>query len=203
VVDIVGSSESGRQGVARGTGPARFTLPPTATVLAEDRSRVLGPDDGSEVGWLAATGPIPRGYLGDEAKTTATFPVVGGIRYVVAGDRARWTPDGLELLGRDSVCINTGGEKVFAEEVEEAVKAHPAVFDAIVVGRPSERWGEEVVAVVAVRPGADADDDAIRGSVAAHLARYKLPKAIVRVDEVRRTASGKPDYAWARSIAGA
>ena len=198
IVDIVGSSESGRQGMARGTGAARFDRAPASAVLSADRSRALQPGE-DETGWLAATGPIPRGYLGDEAKTMATFPVVGGVRYVVAGDRARLLADGtVELLGRDSVTINTGGEKVFAEEVEVAVKAHPAVLDAVVVGRPSERWGQEVVAVVTLRDGSPVTDDELRDTAALHLARYKLPKAIVRVPMVQRTASGKPDYAWAR-----
>jgi fatty-acyl-CoA synthase len=120
----------------------------------------------------------------------------------VAGDRARLLADGsVELLGRDSVTINTGGEKVYAEEVEAAVKSHPAVLDAIVVGRPHERWGQEVVAVVALRPGVAVDDEDLRAAAAAGLARYKLPKAYVRVAQVQRTASGKADYAWARIIA--
>jgi acyl-CoA synthetase (AMP-forming)/AMP-acid ligase II len=202
IVDIVGSSESGRQGIARGTGPARFRLPATATVLDDSRSRVLAPGEEGE-GWLAATGPIPRGYLGDPARTQATFPVLDGVRYVVAGDRARVRADGgVELLGRDAATINTGGEKVFAEEVESALKAHPAVLDAVVVGRPSPRWGQEVVAVVALRAGTDVSDAELRATAGGELARYKLPKAFVRVEAVQRTASGKADYGWARGIAG-
>lgn len=201
VVDIVGSSESGRQGVARGSGPTRFRPAPSSVVLDDARGRVLGVGDTGEVGWLAATGPIPRGYLGDEAKTAATFPTVDGVRYVVAGDRARLTGEGIELLGRDSVTITTGGEKVFAEEVEEVVRSHPAVFDAVVVGRPSPRWGQEVVAVIALRSGAEVSDEELRHAAALRLARYKLPKAVVRVEAVQRTASGKPDYAWARRVA--
>lgn len=120
----------------------------------------------------------------------------------MAGDRARRRADGsLELLGRDAATINTGGEKVFAEEVEVALKAHAGVLDAVVVGRPSERWGSEVVAVVALRAGADPTDDELREAAAATLARYKLPKAFVRVGAVQRTASGKADYSWARSVA--
>jgi acyl-CoA synthetase (AMP-forming)/AMP-acid ligase II len=110
---------------------------------------------------------------------------------------------GLELHGRDSVTINTGGEKVFAEEVEQALKRHPAVFDAIVVGRPSERWGQEVVGVVQLRPDAPAPtDDDLRAAAGAHVARYKLPKAFVRVERVERSPSGKPDYRWAAAAAG-
>ncbi len=121
----------------------------------------------------------------------------------MAGDRARLQADGgIELHGRDSVTINTGGEKVFAEEVEEALKRHPAVFDAVVVGRPSERWGQEVVGVVQLRPdNADPSDDDLRAAAAPHLARYKLPKAFVRVPEVERSPSGKPDYRWAAAVA--
>src|SRR5690606_18270837 len=125
----------------------RFDPSPTSAVVSEDRTRILSPGD-QELGWLTQTGRVPLGYLGDPEKTQATFPVIDGRRHAVPGDRARVLADGsIELHGRDSVTINTGGEKVFAEEVEVAVKAHPAVFDCLVVGRPSERWGQEVVAV--------------------------------------------------------
>ena len=208
IVDVLGSSESGRQGVrtsdagqvASGDG---FERSPTAVVLSEDRARALEAGD-PELGWLAQTGRVPLGYLGDPAKTTATFPVIDGRRCAVAGDRARLLGDGtIELHGRDSVTINTGGEKVFAEEVEQVLKHHPAVFDALVVGRPSERWGQEVVAVVALREGADVDDDELRRTAHAHLAGYKVPKAFVRVTHVERSPSGKPDYAWARNAVDA
>jgi len=203
IVDIVGSSESGRQGIGTGTATGAFEPSPTACVLSEDRTRRLAPGD-PEIGWLAQTGRIPRGYLGDRAKTEQTFPVIDGVRYVVAGDRARVRADGrIELLGRDSVTINTGGEKVFAEEVELALKHHPAVYDALVVGRPSERWGQQVVAVVHLRDGEHVTDDELLATAAEHLARYKLPKAIVRVEHVERSASGKPDYGWARGVASA
>jgi fatty-acyl-CoA synthase len=145
---------------------------------------------------------VPLGYLGDPAKTESTFPEIAGERYAVAGDRARWLPDGtIELLGRDSVCINTGGEKVFAEEVETAIKTHPDVYDAVVCGRPSDRWGEEVVAIVATRGGADPSDSDLLGAAGDHIAHYKLPKEIVRVDSVLRSPSGKADYRWARARA--
>ncbi len=106
----------------------------------------------------------------------------------------------VELHGRDSVTINTGGEKVFAEEVEQALKRHPAVFDTVVVGRASERWGQEVVAVVQLRPDAAPSDDELREAAAPHLARYKLPKGFVRVPVIERSPSGKPDYRWAASV---
>jgi fatty-acyl-CoA synthase len=202
IVDIVGSSESGRLGVETGTSTGSFDPSPTACVLSEDRTRRLAPG-ATEVGWLAQTGRMPRGYLGDREKTERTFPTIDGVRYVVAGDRARLLVDGrIELLGRESVTINTGGEKVFAEEVELALKHHPAVYDALVVGRPSDKWGQEVVAVVRFRDEhLDTDDADLVGMAAEHVARYKLPKAIVRVDHVERSASGKPDYAWARAVA--
>jgi fatty-acyl-CoA synthase len=205
IVDVLGSTESGRQGVSqvrRGDDPAAtFDRSSTAVVLDEDLERRLEPGS-QQLGWLAQTGRVPLGYLGDPDKSAATFPVVDGVRHAVPGDRARLLADGtIELHGRDSVCINTGGEKVFAEEVETAVKAHPAVFDAVVCGRPSERWGEEVVAIVALRAGASVDDEELRRTAGEHLARYKLPRAVVRVDRVERAPSGKADYRWARAQA--
>jgi fatty-acyl-CoA synthase len=205
IVDVLGSSETGRQAVAttsaeRPGGAGRFVPAATAAVLSEDRSRVIAPDDGT-VGWLGQGGRVPRGYLGDPEKTAATFPRIDGTTWAVAGDRARWRPDGsIELLGRESVTINTGGEKVFAEEVEQALKAHPAVFDVLVVGRPSERWGQEVTAVVAVRPGRTVTLEDLREVGGRHLARYKLPRVLLTVDAVQRSPSGKPDYAWAREL---
>ena len=207
IVDVLGSSESGRQAVSNvgadeAAQPTRFVPGPDTAILDEDRVRLVDPHD-DHTGWLVKTGAIPRGYLGDEAKTRATFPVVDGRRWSVPGDRARWQPDGsIELLGRDSVTINTGGEKVFAEEVEQALKHHPAVYDALVVGRPSERWGQEVVAVVATRDGTTLDLDDLREVAGRHLAAYKLPKAVVVRDQVVRSPSGKPDYAWAREQVG-
>jgi 3-oxocholest-4-en-26-oate---CoA ligase len=206
IVDVLGSTESGRQGVARSTvdAPARGFVPSsTAVVLASDRSRRLSPDD-NELGWLAQTGRVPLAYLGDPDKSAETFPVIEGIRHAVPGDRARLLADGsIELHGRDSVCINTGGEKVFAEEVETALKTHPAVLDAVVCGRPSERWGEEVVAIVELRPGARLTDQELRDAAGAHLARYKLPRAVIRLPGVVRSPSGKADYRWARAVAEA
>jgi acyl-CoA synthetase (AMP-forming)/AMP-acid ligase II len=207
IVDILGSSETGRHGLATtatdaDAEPGVFAPSDTTVVLDESRTRRLEPGDAGS-GWLAQRGRVPLGYLGDEAKTRATFPRIGGTVHAIAGDRARVRGDGrIELLGRDSVTINTGGEKVHAEEVEQALKAHPSVYDALVVGRPSERWGTEIVAVVAPDPTtSELDTDAIRAAAGEHLARYKLPKAFVVVDRVQRSASGKPDYAWARRVA--
>jgi acyl-CoA synthetase (AMP-forming)/AMP-acid ligase II len=201
IVDIVGSSEAGRQAVGTGTSTGAFEPSPTGCVLSDDRSRRLEPGD-REIGWLAQTGRMPRGYLGDREKTESTFSTIGGVRHVIAGDRARLMDDGrIELLGRESVTINTGGEKVFAEEVELALKHHPSVYDTLVVGRPSDRWGQEVVAVVRLRDDNRATDEELRATVAEHVARYKVPKAILRVDHIERSPSGKPDYAWARQVA--
>ena len=206
IVDVLGSTESGRQGLARsgaGGDERGFRPSTTSVVLDEAHTRRLAPGD-PEIGWLAQTGRVPLGYLGDPEKTAATFPVVEGARHAVPGDRARLLADGsIELHGRDSVCINTGGEKVFAEEVETAVKTHPAVLDAVVCGRPSERWGSEVVSIVQLRPGWNVDDDELRDAAARHLARYKLPRAFVRRDVIVRSPSGKADYRWAREQAGA
>jgi 3-oxocholest-4-en-26-oate---CoA ligase len=197
ILDLLGSSESGLQAVSADDGG--FRPEASTVVLSEDRTRLLGPGE-DEVGWLAQAGRVPLGYLGDPAKTAATFPVIDGVRYAVAGDRVRVRGDGeLDLLGRDSVTINTGGEKVFAEEVEQALADHPAVADVVVVGRPSGRWGSEVVAVLSTRPGAGRPpDDSLRDHCRRTLAGYKVPKAFCWVDRVVRSPAGKADYAWAR-----
>ncbi len=202
VVDLLGSSETGNQGTRSSSTSAEierdFERAPTTVVLSSDRSRVLGADD-DEWGWLAQSGRVPRGYLGDPLKSAETFPEVSGVRYAVAGDRVRPGPDDTFTFGgRDSVTINTGGEKVFAEEVEEALRAHRSVIDVTVVGCPDERWGQMVVAVVSL-DGQPSDDD-LRAA-ATTIAGYKLPRAFVRVDEVVRSPSGKPDYEWARRTA--
>ena len=144
---------------------------------------------------------MPLGYLGDAEKTERTFPTIEGIRYSVPGDRARLTADGvLELHGRDSVTINSGGEKIFAEEVEAALAHHPAVYDVIVTGRPSERWGNEVVAIVQFRQGERASTDELIAVSADHIARYKVPKDIIIVDRIERSPAGKADYRWAQKL---
>ncbi len=154
------------------------------------------------MGWLAQRGYIPLGYKGDAAKTATTFPVINGVRYAVPGDRARHRDDGrIELLGRDSVTINSGGEKIFVEEVETAIASHPAVIDVVVTGRPSERWGQEVVAVVALADGEKAEANELIDHAAQTLARYKLPKAIVFRAAIERSPAGKADYRWARDQA--
>lgn len=205
IVDGLGSSEAGGQmqhvstGAAASTGT--FPLAPGNHVLDAELTRELLPGD-PELGWLAKSGRLALGYLGDEAKTRRTYPVVDGTRYAVPGDRAKLRADStVELHGRESVTINSGGEKIFAEEVEAALKTHPSVYDCVVAGRPSERWGAEVVAVVAIREGHDVSDASLLEAAETQIARYKLPKAIVRVSEVVRSPSGKADYRWAAAQA--
>ncbi|MBB2991585.1 fatty-acyl-CoA synthase [Mycolicibacterium iranicum] len=205
VVDGVGSSETGAQmthmSAPGSVSTGRFTAGPDTFVAAEDLGAILEPGhDG--MGWLAQRGYVPLGYKGDAAKTAATFPVIDGVRYSVPGDRARHLADGaVELLGRDSVTINSGGEKIFAEEVESAIASHPAVADVVVAGRPSDRWGQEVVAVVALADGASATGEELIDHASAVIARYKLPKAVVFRPAIERSPAGKADYRWAREQA--
>ena len=205
IVDGLGSSEAGGQlsQVSAGGDSTTGTFPisPGNHVLSADLDRELPAGD-PELGWLARSGRLALGYLGDAEKTARTYPVIDGVRYAVPGDRARLRADGLiELHGRDSVTINSGGEKIFAEEVEAAIKAHPGVYDCVVAGRPSERWGNEVVAIVRMREGYPADAEALAAEAQRHIARYKLPKAIVFVDHIVRSPAGKADYRWAKQIA--
>lgn len=205
VVDGFGSSETGAQGSstmsAGAETPAVFKMDEHTVVLDEGWERRLMPGD-DDLGWLARSGHIPLGYHDDEAKTERTYRWVGDTRYAIPGDRARLEADGsIVVLGRDSGCINTGGEKVFAEEVEIALKHHPAVHDVLVIGTPNERFGQQVTAVVALRPGMRASDDELRATAAQDLSRYKLPRAFVFVDDVVRAPTGKPDYRWAKETA--
>ncbi|MGZ6964526.1 MAG: acyl-CoA synthetase [Acidimicrobiia bacterium] len=179
---------------------AKFQIGEHAKVLSED-GREIEPGS-EEIGLLALGGPIPLGYYKDPEKTARTFPTFGGQRYSIPGDWARVAADGtIELLGRGSVSINTGGEKVFPEEVEEAVKLHPAVTDALVVGIPDDRFGEVIAAVVALNEGDSATSDDIADSVRGHLAGFKRPRHVFVVDRVPRGPNGKADYAWAKRIA--
>lgn len=170
-------------------------------MVSADRSRFLRPGE-REIGWAARTGRIPLGYFGDAEATQRTFPEIDGRRVVIPGDRAALEPDGtIRLLGRDSLVVNTGGEKVFVEEVEEVLRAQPGVADALVVGRPSERWGQEVVALVAPHSGARPSEEALYDACTAQLAHFKAPKAFIFVEQIERLGNGKPNYRWAREQA--
>jgi len=204
IIDTAGSSETGGQATHTsnaqvGAATGRFRLSPHNAVLSDDMTRILEPGhDG--LGWWARAGNIPLGYLGDEDKTRRTFPVVGDVRYSVPGDKVRLLDDNtLELHGRESVTINSGGEKIFAEEVEHAIKHHPDVYDAVVAGRPSERWGNEVVAIVQTRDGCGVTEESLLDECEKHIARYKLPKAFIFIDEILRSPNGKADYRWAKA----
>ncbi len=206
ILDALGSSESGGQAAKLSTDSADATTgdfepSPDNVVLRADLSGEVAPGSG-EPGWLARRGRVPLGYYKDPEKSARTFPVIGGVRYAVPGDRAILEADGrLRLLGRDSATINTGGEKVFAEEVEHALKHHPSVYDAVVVGTPHERWGQQVIALVRLREGAAASEDDLRATAGEHVAAFKLPRRMLFVDEIVRSPSGKPDYRWAREAA--
>lgn len=207
ILDAVGASESGAQMTmvaTKGakTSAATFTPLADTTVVSADFSRVLAPGDGE--GWLARRELVPLGYLGDAEKTARTFPTIDGVRWSIPGDKANYLADGqIELLGRDSVTINSGGEKIFAEEVERAVASHPAVYDVVVTGRPSERWGNEVVAIVEFAENRSATDKELAEACRAHIADYKIPKAFVRTAKVVRSPAGKADYRWAKAMATA
>jgi acyl-CoA synthetase (AMP-forming)/AMP-acid ligase II len=204
VVDGYGASETGGQGqsvvVSGGDIPSapQFRVSDDTLVLGDD----LRPAPAGVIGRLARRGPIPLGYYKDPEKTAATFPVVDGVRWAVPGDHAVADADGMiTLLGRGSVSINSGGEKIYPEEVESVLKGHAEVIDAVVVGVPDERWGEQVVAVVQARPGTSPSLEALQDHARAHLARYKVPRDIVFVAAITRSPSGKPDYRWAKATA--
>ncbi|HNB95414.1 MAG TPA: AMP-binding protein, partial [Microthrixaceae bacterium] len=173
------------------------------TAVLDDDLRPVAPGSGT-VGRLARGGRVPLRYLGDPEKSAATFVEVGGVRWALPGDLATLEDDGtIVILGRSSQCINTGGEKVYPEEVEAALKAHPDVVDAVVVGVADERWGQSVSAVVQPRPGTTPTLDELRDAARDQLAGYKLPRRLVLVDEVLRSPAGKPDHRWALSVAAA
>lgn len=178
----------------------RFQIGPNCKVFTPEGEEVL---PGSGVaGYIARSGPIPKGYYKDEMKTAETFRILQGRRWSIPGDFCTVNADGtLELLGRGSVCINSGGEKVHPEEVEEVLKLHPDVTDAVVVGLPDPQWGESVTALVELRAGASAGEPALRAFVRERLAGYKVPKRVLAVDSLGRSPSGKADYKGARARA--
>jgi 3-oxocholest-4-en-26-oate---CoA ligase len=204
VTDAIGSSETGFTGISFVAAGGRQQGGPTVrpgphTIVLGDDGRPVGP---GQTGRIARGGHVPLGYYKDPDKTAAMFASVDGQRYVVPGDLARVEEDGsITLLGRGNTCVNTGGEKVFPEEVEAALKEHPDVFDALVLGIPDERLGQRVAAIVRPRDGADLDladlDAVVRGKVAG----YKVPRTVWLADQIGRTPSGKPDYGWARQFA--
>ncbi|RDH79495.1 acyl-CoA synthetase [Mycolicibacterium moriokaense] len=204
IINGYGSSETGNMGFGhnqRGSHRDTFDLREGGTLVSDDMTRFVAPGD-PEIGWVVRTGRIPLGYFDDADATRKTFPVVDGQRVVVSGDRASLDADGtLRLYGRDSLVVNTGGEKVFVEEVEAVLRACPGVADALVVGRDSDRWGQEIVALVQTHPEATVETEALRASCIENLARFKVPKEFIVVEKVRRLGNGKADYRWAKSQA--
>jgi acyl-CoA synthetase (AMP-forming)/AMP-acid ligase II len=206
ISEAVGSSESPVQATAIATkGAPASSLSFSArdvTIVVDDDLRRVAPGSG-EVGRLATKGRGPIGYHKDPARTARTFVEIDGDRWSLPGDMATVEADGtIRLLGRGSMCINTGGEKVYPEEVEAVIKAHPLVADAVVIGAEDPQWGQRVVCVVQpTRAGAPTLEQ-LRAHCHAHLAGYKAPRALHLVDDVRRSAAGKPDYRWASEVVG-
>ena len=203
ITDSIGSSETGFGGtsvVAKGQsggGGPRVTIDKKTAVLDDDGNEVV-PGSGVR-GILAKRGNIPVGYFKDEKKTAETFRTINGVRYAIPGDYAQVESDGtVTLLGRGSVSINSGGEKIYPEEVEGALKGHPDVFDALVVGVPDPRFGQHVAAVVAPRKGTAPTLVELDAFVRKEIAGYKVPRSLWIVDEVKRSPAGKPDYKWAK-----
>jgi 3-oxocholest-4-en-26-oate---CoA ligase len=207
VLNSFGATEVGHQGSSGFGGEASkgapsFMMDESSTVLGEDM-RPIQPGSGV-IGKLARRGHLPIGYYKDPEKTAATFVTVGGERWVMPGDLATIEEDGrITVFGRGAVCINSGGEKIFPEEVEAALKAHPGVLDAVVVGIPDDRWGQRVAAVVQPRPGVELTLAAIESHCRTRIAGYKVPRQLAVVAHLVRQPSGKPDYRWAGEAAKA
>lgn len=203
IMNNFGASETGHQGTAFYDEPDAKPkwFMDDRTLVLDDEGHPVVPGSGV-VGRLARKGWIPQGYYKDAAKTAATFPTIHGVRYVLPGDQATVDADGnIVFLGRGAMCINTGGEKVYPEEVEEALKDHPDVQDAVVVGVPDPRWGERVVALVEPRAGVTADPAALEAWCRTKVAGYKVPRRLLLLDKIERHPSGKPDYRWAKEAA--
>lgn len=204
ITDSIGSSETGFGGIsiaAKGathTGGPRVKIDASTAVIDDDGNPVT-PGSG-QVGLLARKGHIPVGYYNDPVKTAATFKEYNGVRYSIPGDYARVEEDGtVTMLGRGSVSINSGGEKIYPEEVEGALKCHPEIFDALVVGVPDERWGQRVAAVVQCRGGKRPTLEELRPVLTQEISSYKMPRSLWFVDEIKRSPAGKPDYKWAKA----
>jgi acyl-coenzyme A synthetase/AMP-(fatty) acid ligase len=204
ITDAIGSSETGFTGlgfVSAGTkkaeGPTVTAGP--STIVIDEHNRPVGP---GEVGRIARGGHIPLGYFKDPVKTAALFAEVDGARYAVPGDFARVEEDGtITLLGRGNTCVNTGGEKVFPEEVEGALKSFASIFDAMVIGVPDELLGQRVAALVQPREGHDVDLAALDAHLRTQIAGYKVPRSVWIVEEIGRTPAGKADHRWAHRYA--
>jgi 3-oxocholest-4-en-26-oate---CoA ligase len=210
ITDSIGATETGFQGTGiqdsgrLGHDGALVRLGPDSVVISDDGQVLDLPASLGAVGRLGRGGNVPLGYYKDPEKSAATFILIGGVRYSVPGDRARVEADGqVTLLGRGSNCVNTGGEKVYPEEVEAAVKAHPAVYDCLVVGIPDGTYGQAVAAVVELRPGQSLELAGLREFLRGHLSGYKLPRAMTLVDRVPRNPAGKAQYPRARELAAA
>jgi 3-oxocholest-4-en-26-oate---CoA ligase len=207
ITDAIGSSEGGNNGLTVVTaGNTAMKSGPTVrllgqTVVFDENLELVEPGSGV-IGKIARSGDIPQGYYNDPKKTAEVFIEVRGNRYVMPGDYATVEADGsITLLGRGSIVINSGGEKIFPEEVESAVRSHPDVMDAIVCGAPDERWGQTVAAIVQPRVGHDAPSlEALQEHCRVSIAGYKLPRRLHVVDAIERSPSGKPDYTWAASV---
>ena len=208
ITDSIGSSETGFGGLSVAAKGATHTGGPrvkidSATEVLDDDGNPVTPGSG-QVGILARKGHIPLGYYNDPVKTAATFKEFNGTRYSIPGDFARVEEDGsVTMLGRGSVSINSGGEKIYPEEVEGALKCHPEVFDALVIGVPDERWGHRVAAVVQCRGAVRPTLEELRPVLAQEISSYKLPRSLWFVDEIKRSPAGKPDYKWAHAQAEA
>ena len=211
LIDAVGSSETGATGVNihtkdgklkdSGGGP-KFTKPEFSEILNLDTKEIIPPSDTQTIGYLARKGHVPLAYYKDEEKSKKTFIEVNGERYSIPGDMAKYEADGqMTLLGRGSVSINSGGEKIFPEEVEMALKAHPNIFDCLVVGVKDDRWGQKVVAVIQRREDIEMSLEEIKEVASKYIASYKMPKAIVFSELIERAPSGKPNYQWAQQYA--
>jgi 3-oxocholest-4-en-26-oate---CoA ligase len=206
IVDAIGSSESGNNGmVTMGKDNTAMKSGPTVSVLGntvvfDDDLTLVAPGSGV-IGKIARSGDIPIGYYNDPVKTAEVFVNVDGVRYVMPGDFATVEEDGsITLLGRGSVSINSGGEKIFPEEVESAVRSHPEVFDAIVVGAPDDRWGQRVAAIIQPRADKHPSLEDIQSHCRGSIAGYKVPRQLHVVETIVRSPSGKPDYRWASEI---
>jgi 3-oxocholest-4-en-26-oate---CoA ligase len=207
LLDSLGASEgvASRSSVTAGSEikPARFGVSDRVKVLDETTDRAVEPGSG-EIGLLAVGGRIPLGYWKDPEKTATTFRTVAGARYSIPGDYASVDPDGtIQLLGRGSACINTGGEKVYPEEVELLLREHPGILDCVVVGVPDERFGETVVALVQPADDHQLDETELVRFCRDRTAGYKRPKRFLVVDDLRRSAAGKADYRYLRELAAA